>query len=752
MHFCSLFSQQWVCGFMHSTIMINNIVNFLNSDASDKLSVLENWRSAGTHPRRVFPKLIDILTYYFERQSQSNSITNFQNDKIYAQLITDLQFALDLVRIEDLHYICAQSIGANKNKFYLANILKSILQADLSHCHNQLMMLGKFLALYDPSYIVHAPMMKNVYDEDNIGPAFTYTYFKEKCLPLLLRYAQPDVEQALNQFSVKLEEIGELTPAFIERELKPIFELRWNIIKGTELDYTRQPPVSKHRNENRPWIFIAQVLSGANLISSGYYQFLMPSIKNATVFATEEPIENFPLFHYILSEHGDQLLSLDSSLDYFDKNTENAQFCNRDVCPPRPFTPIEMTRIRYSADRFSKQLELVKKYLQPPVRRSTVNIVYDLIMTTLKKTIDDTDLELAYLVFCEKIGALEPEEREHFYSQRVIWNGDDYSIFEILRKIELGNVKEGCASHWGAYLLKFVLDYRPEVDLIMDIEKWCRVKAMRQSSERKSFRESEQDIIRRNELLMASLLTFSFSKSLFASSKQCSLWGCSNYCNAVLEPFFHRLKLKLETKSKIDAYSELVTDFYIPLLVAEDSKVVSEEVISWLAHLKETLFTTQLDAYYDAKVLFVVLSSFQANTTVKGFLDELVNHFVRIENDSVLNVCANVLFHDFLSKLSDDFRLKLMNALNIRKDNVHNQELVRTLYHYLVDQQDTSWSNFNFFKQPILPRRAHQTNLTSLTTVRDVLAAIRDGQMSIDVDGTRSSQTLRTCTSNHSIS
>lgn len=490
--------------------IIDKIDAFLNSDLEQRNQYIGSWRSKGEFPKGIIPPLLDILAYYFKTGEPREFPGEIENYPKFSSYVKKFRQVLSVAQLDDVLFFCAQSVVVNRRKIYLAAILKRILVCELDHIKGQMEALVDKLCLYDPSYIVSSSALDHIYAFYRIGPFFTFEHFRMNCLPVLrsieLTDAQPGevpaIVSELDRFSSTFQRATVFTPEII-MALRRIYALRWNRIKGTSLDYTRKQPDSDPDQRDLGknfWIIVAQMLSGARLIPSGYYRFLMPTITSDKVLTTGEPLENYSLDNFILSEDGTKLICLDVSASYVNAQPEIAIFCNREVfCSPKPFTSTEIERIRYAHPRFFdaclKLNESIKRQdEQPPVRRATVDMVYDLLISSLPRPIEDSDLQLAYLRFYEKLKSLDAEELGRLYAQRIIWMGDDYSFSDVLGKIALGR----CTAVWGDYLLKFVLDYRPEIDPGPRVREVARVAIMSEQSAKRKFREIDADILQRD--------------------------------------------------------------------------------------------------------------------------------------------------------------------------------------------------------------------------------------------------------------
>lgn len=740
---------------MHKAIkMLSEVDAYLSSTPARKSEYIKSWRGKGTYPRAAMPKLLEILNYYFSTGRDAGFSGDLSHYPRLPDLMSQFSEQIDAAHSDDALFFSSQSLSINDKKIYVLEVLKKLFNLDLSDlngCNTKdvMMSLARCLSRYDPSYIIDAPVLSSMYSKDLVGPGFNFPVFKEKYLPILRRSVQADkngdIVKQLDDFLAKFHKETEFTKDVLD-ELRSIYQYRWHKIKGTELDYTRSPHMNNQKDKSDDknfWVVVAQALSGAKLISAGYYQFLMPTIQHNTIYATGEPLEHYPLSHFILSESHERLLSLDACVDYFDQNPTESAFCNRDSWPVKDFTSIEKTRFQFAAKRFSAREDLLARSLNYlSVRRATVNIVYELLTSTLRPGISEGELVFAYLQFCEKLGELDSFERDRLYSQRIAWNGSDYSFYDLLSKISLGDVVAGCITIWSAYLVKFVIDYRPEVYLQADI-KCFLIPVMREQSAKKEFRESQADIAKRNEMLMVSLLTYSFDPRWLSNAVLC-LSDCTNGCDALLVPFFQEFKTKIAANDKFNGYQEVVSQLVTPRLLQVDKSPLPDDVQMWLKQIRDERYFSKENLCVDPKTLFYVLSTIRLSdnypSLVKPFLDNLINMFTPQKvNESFFNIRVNVKFKHFLANFSDmQMKQSILDLISHHQEPIQNPVFIKSLYEYLTSQhslsQPSAKSQPSFFSASAsaseFGKRA--VDLKKLHSVSDVLSFVRKQKFAFD--------------------
>ena len=185
-----------------------------------------------------------------------------------------------------------------------------------------------------------------------------------------------------------------------------LLESRWDKIKDTSDDYTRCSVKA-----NQPYITFAKQLANfcveaqkcdarlGKLIrdymrlfstdgktsTANFYALLIPTLTQYLDPISRDPLINFDLHNFVLSQDERSLFSLNNSQKSFDNGDG---FFNVDVVPRRLFTPLEKKRIQQKSwnlrplaiahTDFSDYV-VTKKYPGPPLKVNTKNTIMSMI-------------------------------------------------------------------------------------------------------------------------------------------------------------------------------------------------------------------------------------------------------------------------------------------------------------------------------------------------------------------------------------
>lgn len=309
-----------------------------------------------------------------------------------------------------------------------------------------------------------------------------------------------DDQTLITQFLSDLDnlnysETDELDEALLY-ELADLYEVRWQRIKGTYLDYTRGVD-----GPNRPWYSLAQLLLEEGYLLEApdeqgmlFIQFLMPTVCNHQCDVSLDYLSDLPLTECILSEDEKRLIPLRPIFALFENNKV---FSYISKGPATPLTAIELSRIEhaYSLDEHGEKnywfwqqyQQQVKPFLdkkEPSLQLSTLYKVKELVEETCIEKgfysdyaqIDDdnyivideeenTQTEKAYLNFIQFLNQLGSEEKEVLFSQRIAYNYQTVTFGEMWSHAFDGVT---CTSLNALYFMKLVHDYLPHLSYSAD--------------------------------------------------------------------------------------------------------------------------------------------------------------------------------------------------------------------------------------------------------------------------------------------
>ena len=294
------------------------------------------------------------------------------------------------------------------------------------------------------------------------------------------------------------------------------------------------------------------------------------------------------------------------------------------------------------------------------------------------------------------------EERSRLYSQRVFWNGEEIGIYEVLSCIERGDVKEGCITELGKYLLKWILDHHPWMEVTDEIEQIATVKLMRSQSLYKLCSDaeprdnSEKQI--RNQKLMYSLLTYDFSIPLMSLTQTLQFWDYSKVFDdlKIIKDIFQRLKQSLTSDGEVeDVFSNIMSEIIVPKLVSGQWEEIPKRIQSWLNLIRSRDFFRTMTDYVDINRLFVVMDSFACclvndsrgldennlSHSIYSFLDDILSSMLQPKSHATMNVRANVLLNNLLSTFNEE-QFDFFKSLLKEHDTVSLQKFQDTIYKY----------------------------------------------------------------------
>lgn len=660
---------------MPNTISIANILELLQNDSVNARETIIEMKKGGEFPRLILPILRDILACYFENGRVCLYEPAIEKYPQLPGLIETLFDELSRLDSNDFCYLLSQILNSGDRKLYFADIFKKLLDRNLHEIKHELHSLARYLVLFDPSVVVDSSGLLHLYRKQSVGTYVNFLDFETKWLPLLLKNAEPEILVLLNQFKARLRTEKFIPSAPLNERvishLAEVYRLRWLLIKGTSAEYTR---VQKFPEVNGPWIFVAQLLCGAKLIPSNYYRFLMPTLEHDVDFVTKEPLVNYALSHFVLSDDGKSLILLDSSAEYFRCDKDKIVFCNRSVFPARPFTNKEREQIKYAAERFRDCLEGESKFI--PVQRSTIYLVLELLTSSLRKNISNSDLDLAYLDFCEKLSLLDPEELNRLHAQQISWNGSRYTFFEILSTIALGDSLKGCTTELGKYLLKWVIDYLPAVELPFEIMNIARVRDMRiQSEKHKSsddFNLSSVERKKRFHLLKLSFEKFPFVTHKFVLSQRYSPEYSSIVSGIQNKDIFCLIREVVYNEQLDDPFFDIIEKIIVPLLISGSIQYLPDDLRHYLDWVRSEYFYS----FTFPQQLFLALQKLPANhlqnPSIQWLQKKIIQGMVQNVSESGQCISVHLAFMNFRDRLLSSessgliFKLLLKELKNVK--------------------------------------------------------------------------------------
>ena len=674
-------------------------------------NIMPEWKNHGNIPRSIVPLLKELLTCYFkegQRNGFSASVVDYPG---FVTLLIHLTNQLKIVDLPDAYYLysCVLDDPSSPETpgILLCELLVKCVYGDFSQIKPKMELLVSFMGSYDPSFIVSSELLNNLYHRHGIGVGFSFEHLKY-CLMELLKGATPTLTIELKALSAKINS-NSVTLAEAVLVLKEIYVLRWSEVKDTLLDYTRE-----QGGGNLWWIRTAQIICGAKLINENYYGFLIPTLQNHIDIFTCEDCVNYPLNHCLLSEDEKYLIILDNSEKQY-KQTK--LFYNCSVNPPVPLKSKEEERLAFSPPRFLQYIAIIQN-MQLPLKKSSVLIFKELVESTLDErgldplmTIDKDQVLMAeryFMLFFDALNKLPQDELARVNDHRTYFRGTNFSVSELLFKIKRAE-DDGCIATCVKIFAQLVINHGEHFRFTQKIENshLIGVSFMRTNSAKKVFSDydylTKDEAIRRNNLLMISMLTHNFNYTF--SGYKMSLWDQANRGDAVVQSIFNQLKIYLESSDSSSVarytYVNIIEGNVLKLKTDKGfSASLSVEIRDWLSLIeKGALFKldNQTVTCFDPKQLFMGLSLFLERENyallISPFLQDLISSMMQQRSDSMKTVHANVAFFKLIQCFEEDELRELFSEINGKK-NVALNTYYDAIFSFLVLHESASITNY----------------------------------------------------------
>lgn len=473
-------------------------------------------------------------------------------------------------------------------------------------------------------------------------------------------------------------------------KLGKIYHRRWLKIQGTSNDYTRL-----QGKQNAQWIRLAQQLSGAGIIGKNYYRFLMPTLVHDRDSVTGEYLTIHPLSHYILSDSGRSLISLDVSALHF---PTTKAFYNCNSIRRRPFSKKEIERLHYAHKKFHYYIRYAddseKNDDEPTIMYTTLlqlkelvdNSLYaDGLLQTHHYTEAQIDAaEIAYALFLKHYYQLPEEEKTRLDQQSIHFRGYRTTFAELRKQVEGGE----CTAVFALYIAQLVMDYAPYLRFREHIEhSKINVEAMRANSRKKIIRDygqiSEQEAVRRIQLLAVFIFNNNFT-GLQGVRYEVFMGQFSNKIDSNAKAIFDIIFPLVISGNYDDAcyvYAKIMATVARPAMLGKlwhESFWQKQPSTSWIHSLADTSLFQKVDAWYEPEFLFTALLPLTQKITpfrqtLLSFLDDLVLSFAQTQNSSIRAITINLKFIKLVGSFDMTGRDFLTEGLNI--ENVHLGEL-----------------------------------------------------------------------------
>ncbi|KTD48096.1 hypothetical protein Lqui_2103 [Legionella quinlivanii] len=655
------------------------------------------WKKKGKILHALKPLLLAVLETYLLLDAD-NAETPLRFNEAYGQLSLQLKLA----SIEDANHFYGLKFTAENKEKYLLDILLDIFEQKLDFCW--IVAMSQWLC-EDGSLIVKNIALDSVYRTRKLGPYFDNAALKNS-LNQLQSSCSAELLPTLNQLIL---EAGEGLPDALPSEeivqkLRDLYAERFKAVVDKEHDYLRL-----QNGINQPWIALAQNLAGAALIEPNYYRFLIPGLspENDLELISGDPVTNYPLSHYILSENGRYLIYLSNCVN---QHKARRTFLNCSTEPPLPLTPKETQRLNFAASEYLNYFNKeVRKAPNPPLLRSTVDAVRELVKGSvynnglLANTIDDYKTQgqnaaKAYATFRDFFKQLPKDEQQNLNSQRITLERDEFTFQEIFEQIwgkDNGDWEKQnlCMASGGRFFAKLVSDhsfkyFNDELEQSDSMD----MLYLRNNSWKRAYKDSlpEDECLRRIRIILVSLMTYTFHK--YGPDIRRELWDCKNNLTTTGAEIFDKLKHLIN----YDEQEHIQFDYYMVMDIVSGAVTKATwlrypETTAWLENIqKESLFAGSALTCFEPELLFTVLVSRLKirNTEAEqllDFLDQLLRTMLQKQNENKIWIRANIKFQYVLRKLRPELQSEILCQLREASEELTAKE-IQSNFHSLKSQ------------------------------------------------------------------
>ena len=711
-------------------------------------TVMRSWRNQGYISPSVHLLLLEIVSCYFD-ENRRGAIDGLLQK--LAQLLKQSDF-------HDVYYLYGSVLEISTQQGHNANclivdLLIQCARGNLKNIQPKMEAFVGFLLRYNPSCIIKSESLQSKYKEYGVADGFTSEVLA--CWLCELLKHEPASTNIANSLQILYTrtKAHTLTTAEAVLQLELIYKARWDEIIGSALDYSQQ-----QQGVNEAWIHLAQRLSGAKLIKGNYFRFLMYTIVHNTDMLTYEPLTDYPLSFYVLSENGTRLHSLVNSVKHW---KQTRVFLNCSVPVFAAFTPLEERRLLFANQRFHEYFKYMHVNApQKPLSILMVNWIREYVNASLDEDglkdfiIKDRGPRIAMAACAlvelfKQVDQLPPDEMEILLEHRTYYRGNNFSVRELFSKLLRGD-EDGCIASCGKHFAKLVMDFMPWLEFNKEIEAgyWIGIELMRRSSAKKVVSDfnwlDEDEAIRRNCVLLVSILTRSFNSSYWWSTGPKISWGdYSNRGDSSVHKIYEQLKLFIATPgdSNIARHTYMyITEGIVKQALKTDSSVmISKEILDWFKEIQSGQLFKKNEGYFDPKQIFVGLSKLTRNTSygsqVQPFLSELILVFSQSCNESMVAVEINLKFYYFLQNFSATQQEQLLGSVKKLTSDVDKEVFYRSVCTFLVQQakvkeQGTSFLSFFSFKSADTERvrdcnpKQRQVDFSHCKTFKEVVLSV----------------------------
>ena len=662
--------------------MVENIWAYLNRN------IIPGWHRTGELPRDLCVSLLELVeSYFFERGTASAA-------ELFLKRLRRLAKAIEVSTFTDVNCLYGQKVLVGQTESYLVDVLLDCFQEEHLALEPKMLGIARRLCAYDAALVGKGIELEALYKQMHLGAAFTVNDLN-LVLVQMQNVNSAEINLLLMNLIVKLETKTRID-ADVLSDLREIYIVRWQKIKGTPEDYTCFQMDNSSRNTNKKWIYLAQILAKAGYIKSNYYAFLIPSVKHDVDPVYRCCLTERPLSDYILSDDGD-LIHLGSCEAHY---LANGTFNNCNPSTPVPLTPEELKRVSLAKPRYRKYKDLVR-YMDigadnPPISRSTLHGVYNLVNDSLHPrgllfahdySVDEqAAAERAYATFCIFLNNLPEDEKNRLLSQEV-------GIYYKTKLVKIATIKsllEGaqsledqkCVALLGRNMAQLVMDYAPYLKFNAEIERRVDIKSMRELSSKKVTSDythiDDKEAKHRIQILAVSLMTHGFQYSSIRGYRE-NIGDTSNSMAWVAKEIFDLIMPMLKSgdfKHARFLYAQVIETIVNPELDKEkgsDNWITrmtrTVDTYTWLLSISNNSMFTRDNSWVPTPLLFAFFVPFPTECSpglrrrLHAFLGELLQMGLPPQDMALYEVRINIKLTQLLNSLAVTDRALLVSKI-----------------------------------------------------------------------------------------
>lgn len=618
------------------------------------------------------------------------------------EYVTSLIPQIAELSIEQTNNLYSISINEKKT-ILLVNVLLNCMEG--KETQEELDVLAAWLTAQDPSLIAQNEQFNHVYSKLGLGSHFTYTQLEGRLQELIATEPKENVQIKIRLLLAKIK-LPHVDKGMVVSDLSEIYRLHWLNIKDQKSDYFC---ATGDKNKKRPWLMLAQTLSGAKWIGPNYFQFLVFTLKQTIEVISGELLTAFTFDDFIVAETGESLIHLPSSYKnalvkkvFLDTNTECA------------LRPLEIKRLTSALPKYKDKYHEVSNLKSLPLSRQTIRQLANLVNACMTKEglTNDTvcvttynRAQLAHENFRLYLKTVSDDERLRFDEHVIYYNRTRRTAGELWNAALTGHECQTLISQYFAQLV-FNYDRKFKFEVLVALTKKDE-DLMRVNAEHRAYSDytiDDDEAVRRIQILFISLLTKKFVIGGWSKGFTINFWDLDNTVTRTGNEIFNSLMELIKEQDLKHAKSvyNRIMEIIIPNSADKGNAGRSPDTCAWIKSIVEESLFNEIKCFLP-QLIFVACNNMLKNNEIKKLEDrKLVHNFL----NSVINIWRsdpqrtlkksiriNILFHSFLAECSEKFRSNLLQNLDELPQKLFEEKIIldnptvlSIVKEYLVEQ------------------------------------------------------------------